>query len=85
MMRNVAEIVEVVEKGSPGLLDGISREDGLTKEGLVRKVLELSHGHMVRTHHKLEARHSKREEGGRQNDKQRQSSREPRKTRRDVL
>ena len=49
-MRKVDEIVEIVERESPGLLDGISQEDGLTKEGLVRKVLALSHGQVVRTH-----------------------------------
>ena len=49
-MNKVEEIVAIVEKESPGLLDGISHEDGLTKEGLVRKVLALSHGQMVRTH-----------------------------------
>ena len=49
-MSKVEEIVAIVEKGSPGLLDNISHEDGLTKEGLVRKVLALSHGQMVRTH-----------------------------------
>ena len=49
-MSKVEEIVEIVEKESPGLLDRLSQEDGLTKEGLVRKVLALSHGQMVRTH-----------------------------------
>ena len=49
-MSRVERIVAIVEKESPGLLDGISREDGMTKEGLVRKVLEVSHGKMVRTH-----------------------------------
>ena len=49
-MRKVDEIVEIVERESPGLLDGISREDGLTKEGLVRKELALSRGQAVRTH-----------------------------------
>ena len=49
-MNKVEEIVEIVEKESPGLLDSISREDGITKESLVRKVLALSHGQMVRTH-----------------------------------
>ena len=43
-MNKVEEIVEIVEKESPGLLDSISREDGITKESLVRKVLALSHG-----------------------------------------
>ena len=49
-MSKVKEIVKIVDRESPGLLDGISQEDGLTKEGLVRKVLALSHGQMVRTH-----------------------------------
>ena len=49
-MSKVNEIVAIVEKESPGLLDSISQEDGITKEGLVRKVLALSHGQMVRTH-----------------------------------
>ena len=49
-MNKVEEIVAIVEKASPGLLDSISQEDGITKEGLVRKVLALSHGQMVRTH-----------------------------------
>ena len=49
-MSKVEKIVAIVEKESPGLLDGISREDGITKESLVRKVLALSHGQMVRTH-----------------------------------
>ena len=50
MMSKVEEIVETVEKESPGLLDSISQEDGVTREELVRKVLALSHGQMVRTH-----------------------------------
>lgn len=49
-MSKVEKIVAIVEKESPGLLDGISREDGITKENLVRKVLALSHGQMVHTH-----------------------------------
>ena len=49
-MSKVEEIIAIVEKESPGLLDDISREDGTTKESLVRKVLVLSHGKMVRTH-----------------------------------
>ena len=49
-MNKVEEIVKTVDRESPGLLDDISQEDGLTKEGLVRKVLALSHGQMVRTH-----------------------------------
>ena len=49
-MSKVDEIVATVEKESPGLLDSISSEDGVTKEELVRKILALSHGQMVRTH-----------------------------------
>ena len=49
-MNNVEEIVKIVDRESPGLLDDLSREDGITKESLVRKVLALSHGQMVRTH-----------------------------------
>ena len=49
-MSKVEEIIAIVEKESPGLLDGISLEDGITKESLVRKVLAFSHGKMVRTH-----------------------------------
>ena len=49
-VEEIVEIVEIVDRESPGLLDDISHEDGLTKEELVRKVLALSHGQMVRTH-----------------------------------
>ena len=56
-MSKVEKIVSIVEKESPGLLDGISREDGITKESLVRKVLALSHGQMVRTHQNLGEAH----------------------------
>lgn len=49
-MSKVEKIVAIVEKESPGLLERISREDGLSMEGLVRKVLALSCGQMVRTH-----------------------------------
>ena len=49
-MSKVEEIVATVEKESPGLLDSISQEDGVTKEDLVRRVLALSHGKMVCTH-----------------------------------
>ncbi len=50
-MSIVDEIVAIAEKESPGLLDGISQADGDTKEDPVRKVLALSHGQMVHTHH----------------------------------
>ena len=56
-MSKVEEIVEIVDRESPGLLDDISYEDGLTREELVRKVLALSHGQMVRTHQKPQEAH----------------------------
>ena len=49
-MSKVDKITTLVDEESPGLLDAISCEDGITKESLVRKVLALSHGQMVRTH-----------------------------------
>ena len=49
-MSKVDEIVAIVEQESPGLLDSISREDGLSREGLVRKILAISHGQMVCAH-----------------------------------
>ena len=49
-MSKVEEIVAIVDKESPGLLDAVSQEDGITKESLVRKVLAISHGQMVRTY-----------------------------------
>lgn len=49
-MSKVDKIVSVVEKESPGLLDAISVEDGISKEELVRKILSISHGEMVCTH-----------------------------------
>ncbi len=54
-MRKVEKIVAIVDEDSPGLLDCISCEDGLSKEGLVRKVLGISRGQMVRTHQNPEA------------------------------
>ena len=62
-MSKVEEIVKTVDRESPGLLDDISHEDGLTKEGLVRKVLALSHGQMVRTHQNPEVSGSGCKEG----------------------
>ncbi len=50
-MSKADEIAAIVDGVSPGLLDRIAREDGLTKESLVRKILALSRGRMVRTHH----------------------------------
>lgn len=49
-MTKVETIVAIVEKDSPGLLDRISQEDGIDRERLVRKILSISHGKMVRTH-----------------------------------
>ena len=49
-MNSTGKIVETVDKESAGLLDRISREDGITKEELVDKVLTISHGDVVRTH-----------------------------------
>ena len=49
-MSKVEEIIAIIEKASPGLLESLSREDGMTKESLVRKVLALSRGQMVYTH-----------------------------------
>ena len=53
-MSKVENIVVAVEKESPGLLEAISSEDGISKEDLVRKVLTISHGKMVRTHQNAE-------------------------------
>ena len=52
-MTKVEAIVATVEKDSPGLLDRISQEDGIDRERLVRKILSISHGKMVRTHQNL--------------------------------
>ena len=49
-MSKVDKITTLVDEESPGLLDAISSEDGISKKELVRKVLALSHGQMVRTH-----------------------------------
>lgn len=49
-MSKVDKIITLVGQESPGLLDAISSEDGISKEELVRKVLALSRGQMVRTH-----------------------------------
>ena len=49
-MKKVQEIVTMVEKESPGLLDRISQADGITKEELVSKILAISHGQTVYTH-----------------------------------
>ena len=44
-MSKVEEIIAIVEKESPGLLDGISLEDGITKESLDRKSTRLNSSH----------------------------------------
>ena len=49
-MTKAEEIVAIVDKRSPGLLDKIAGEDGVSKESLVRNVLALSHCQMVCTH-----------------------------------
>ena len=49
-MSKVDKITALVDQESPGLLNAISSEDGISKEELVRKVLALSRGQMVRTH-----------------------------------
>ena len=49
-MGKVNEIVSIVEGESPGLLEAVAREDGLSREELVRKVLALSRGRIVCTH-----------------------------------
>ena len=49
-MSNTEDIVSQVDQQSPGLLDAVAEEDDLSKEELVRKILSISHGHMVRTH-----------------------------------
>ena len=49
-MSKSEKIMAAVEKESPGLLERISQEDGITKEELVRKILALSHGKMVCAH-----------------------------------
>ena len=56
-MSKVDKITTLVDEESPGLLDAISSEDGISKNELVRKVLALSHGQMVRTHQNPEKAH----------------------------
>ena len=53
-MSKVDKITARVDQESPGLLNAISSEDGISKEELVRKVLALSRGQMVRTHQKTD-------------------------------
>ena len=49
-MNKIEMIVKTVDRKSHGLLESIAGEDGLTKDSLVRKVLDISHGRKVRTH-----------------------------------
>lgn len=49
-MSRVERIIEIVDGERPGLLGEIAAEDAISKEELVRKVLALSHGPMVRIH-----------------------------------
>ena len=50
-MSKAKEIADIVERKHPGLLEAISQEDNLTQEELIGKVLKISHGQMVSTHH----------------------------------
>lgn len=50
-MRKAKEIADIVERKHPGLLEAISQEDNLTQEELIGKVLKISHGQTVSTHH----------------------------------
>lgn len=49
-MKKAAEIAAIVDGESPGLLDRLAHEDGISKEALVHKVLALSRGRMVHIH-----------------------------------
>ena len=50
-MSKTKDIADIVERKHPGLLEAISQEDNLTQEELIGKVLKISHGQMVSTHH----------------------------------
>ena len=50
-MSRAKEIADIIERKHPGLLEAISQEDNLTQEELIGKVLKISHGQMVGTHH----------------------------------
>ena len=50
-MSMAKEIADIIERKHPGLLEAISQEDNLTQEELIGKVLKISHGQMVGTHH----------------------------------
>ena len=58
-MSKVARIVVEVDRKSPGLLDSLSKDDGVSKEELVRKVLSISRGKVVRTHRRGEPARNK--------------------------
>ncbi len=49
-MNRVEQIIVLVDRESPGVLDSTAEEDGISKEEVVRKVLALSNGRMVCTH-----------------------------------
>lgn len=49
-MNRVEQIIAFVDRESPGVLDSVAEEDGISKEEIVRKVLALSNGRMVCTH-----------------------------------
>ncbi len=46
-----ANVVERVDVRAPGLLPLVAEEDRITKEEVVEKVLRISRGEMVCTHH----------------------------------
>lgn len=50
-MSKAKDIADIVERKHPGLLEAISQEDNLTQEELIGKVLKISYGQMVDTHH----------------------------------
>ena len=50
-MSKTKDIADIVERKHPGLLEAISQEDNLTQEEVIGKVLKISHGQMVGTHH----------------------------------
>ena len=50
-MSKAKDIADIVERKHPGLLEAISQEDNLTQEEVIGKVLKISHGQMVGTHH----------------------------------
>lgn len=46
-----ANVVDRVDARAPGLLPLVAEEDRITKEQVVEKVLRISRGEMVCTHH----------------------------------